>query len=266
MNVETGFADLDGAKIYYEVVGDGPPLVLVHGYTLDRRMWDDQFQFFAARYRTVRYDLRGYGRSDPPTPATFSHHDDLRRLLDHLGIEQAHVCGLSMGGGVTVDFALEYPDRVRSVIVIASALGGFKVDFGPVVPAMIAMQQAAQDGDLPEAKRIWIESPLFVPTNRDPGLAQRLRRMVDDWSGWQMTHQANHVDPDPPPAERLDGLSVPALVINGALDNEGMLRIAAEIEARAPLARRVLLPDVGHLPNMEAPEAVNDLIASFLAE
>jgi pimeloyl-ACP methyl ester carboxylesterase len=90
--------------------------------------------------------------------------------------------------------------------------------------------------------------------------------MVDDWSGWQMTHQANYVDPDSLPAERLDQLSVAALVVNGSLDNEGVLRIAAEIEARAPLARRILLPDVGHLPNMEAPEAVNDLIASFLAE
>jgi 3-oxoadipate enol-lactonase len=266
MNTETGFADVNGAKIYYEVAGDGPPLVFVHGYALDRRMWDDQFEFFATRYRTVRYDLRGFGRSHVPTAAPFSNHDDLRCLFDLLGIERAHVCGLSMGGGVTIDLALEYPDRVRSVIVIASALGGFDVDFGPMIPAMIAMQTAGRDGNLAEAKRIWIGSPLFAPANRDAAVARRLGEMVDDWSGWQMTNQANHLDPDPPPAERLGQLSVPALVINGGLDNEGVQAVAVEIEAKAPNARRVVVPGVGHMANMEAPEAVNDLIASFLAE
>jgi 3-oxoadipate enol-lactonase len=264
MNIETGFTDINGANMYYEVAGDGTPLVFVHGYALDRRMWDDQFEFFATRYRAVRYDLRGFGRSDVPTAGRFSNHDDLRRLFDHLGIERAHICGLSMGGGVAIDFALEYPDRVLSVIGIASALGGFTVDFGPMIPAMIAMQTAGREGNLAEAKRIWIESPLFVPANRDPAVAQRLGEMVDDWSGWQLTNQANHVDPDPPPAERLDQLSVPALVINGGLDNEGVLGVAVEIEAKAPNARRVVVPGAGHLTNMEAPDAVNDLIASFL--
>ena len=113
MNIGTGFTDANGAKIYYEVAGGGPPLVFVHGYALDRRMWDDQFEIFAPRYRVVRYDLRGFGRSGVPTAAPFSNHDDLRRLFDVLGIERAHICGLSMGGGVTIDFALEYPDRVR---------------------------------------------------------------------------------------------------------------------------------------------------------
>lgn len=266
MDIETGFADINGASIYYEVAGSGPPLVFVHGYTLDRRMWDDQFELFATRHRTVRYDLRGFGRSDVPTAAPFSNHEDLRRLLDVLGIEGAHVCGLSMGGGVTIDFALEHPERVLSVIVIGSALGGFGDGFGSMTAAVSAMQEAGSRGDLAEAKRIWIESPLFVPANRDPAVTRRLAEMVGDWSGWQMTNQPNHVDPDPLPAERLDALSSPALVINGELDNEVMLSAAAEIEAKAPNARRVVVPGAGHLTNMEAPEAIDDLIAAFLAQ
>ena len=111
-----------------------------------------------------------------------------------------------------------------------------------MIPAMIAMQTAGRDGDLAEAKRIWIESPLLVPANRDPAVAQRLREMVDDWSGWQLTGQPNHVDPDPPPAQRLGQLSVPALVIIGGLDNEGIQGVAVEIEAKAPNTRRVVVP------------------------
>jgi pimeloyl-ACP methyl ester carboxylesterase len=264
MNIEAGFTDINGANICYEVAGDGPPLVFVHGYALDQRMWDDQFELFATRYRAVRYDLRGFGRSDMPTAARFSNHDDLRRLLDFLGIERAHICGLSMGGGVTIDFALEYPDRVLSVIVISPALGGFDVNYGSMIPAIIAMQTAGRDGRLAEAKRIWIDSPLFVSANRDPAVARRLGEMVDDWSGWQLTNQPNHADPDPPPAQRLGQLSVPALVIIGELDNEGVQSVAIEIEAKAPNARRVVIPGAGHMANMEAPDAVNNLIASFL--
>jgi pimeloyl-ACP methyl ester carboxylesterase len=263
---DNGFADINGAKLYYEVAGDGPALVFVHGYSLDRRMWDDQFELFATDHRTVRYDLRGFGRSDVPTAAPYSNHDDLRRLLDFLAIERAHVCGLSMGGGVGFDFAFEHPERVLSVIGIGSALGGTSVDYGPMAAAMIAMQTAASEGDLREAKRIWIESPLFVPANRNPSVAKRLRAMVEDWSGWQMTNQPNHVDPDPAPARRLDQLAVPALVMNGELDNDGVKGVALEIEANAPRARRVLVPDAGHVANMEAPDAVNEHIATFLAE
>jgi 3-oxoadipate enol-lactonase len=266
MIVETGFADVNGARIYYETAGEGIPLVLVHGYTFDRRMWDDQFELLATGHRAVRYDLRGFGRSDVPAGAPFSNHDDLRRLFDVLGIDRAHVCGLSMGGGVAIDFALEYPERMLSLIVIGSALGGATGDLGSMNEAMIAMNAAARRGDLAAAKRIWIESPIFVPANRNPAVAQRLAEMVGDWSGWQLTNQPHHIDPDPPPAQRLDQLSMPTLVINGVLDNEVMLDVALEIEATAPNARRAVVADAGHMTNMEAPEAVNELIAAFLAE
>lgn len=265
MRIESGFAELNGARIYWEAAGEGTPLVLVHGFTLDRRMWDDQFETFAAQHRTVRYDVRGSGRSDPPTAAPYSNHDDLRLLMDALGIERAHLCGLSFGGGVAFDFALELPGRVLSVVAIASALGGATNDMGSMNAPMIAMAGAAQEGDLAAVRRTWLDSPIFVPANRDPEVARRLEEMVEDWSVWQLTGGANHVDPEPPPAERLDQLLAPTLVINGELDNEVMLAAAARVEAEAPNARRVVVPDVGHLANMEAPAVINDLVLGFLA-
>lgn len=266
MTVESGYAEINGARIYYEVAGDGPPLVFLHCFTLDRRMWDEQFALFAAGHRVVRYDLRGFGSSDLPTSAPFSNHDDLRLLLDHLGIERAHLCGLSSGGGLAIDVALEYPERVLSLVLIASALGGSRGGLGSMTATMVAMQAAAGRGDLDEAKRIWVGSPLFAPASRDPELARRLSEIVDDWSGWQLTHQPNHLDPDPPAAQRIGRLVAPALVLIGELDNEVVQSTAAEIETNAPNARRVVVRDAGHLANLEAPEVVNDLIAAFLAE
>ena len=99
MNVQSGLAEVNDTCLYYEVAGTGPPLVLIHGFTLDTRMWDDQFEAFSKHYRVVRYDMRGYGQSALPVLGEdYSHVDDLRALLDHLGITKTHVIGLSKIG------------------------------------------------------------------------------------------------------------------------------------------------------------------------
>lgn len=113
MDSETGYVDLDGAQIYYEIAGEGEPTVLVHGFTLDTRMWDDQFETFSTRYKVVRYGVRGYGKSSVPEEGShYSNAADLRQFLDHLDIEKAHVIGLSMGGSIAINFTLEYPECV----------------------------------------------------------------------------------------------------------------------------------------------------------
>src|SRR5512140_2769897 len=101
----SGITGVTDSGLYYEVAGEGPALVLIHGGLVNSGLWDKQFDVFAQQYRTVRYDVRGFGQSDSPT-RTFSYHDDLRDLLDYLGIERAAVLGLSMGGAIAFDFAL----------------------------------------------------------------------------------------------------------------------------------------------------------------
>jgi 3-oxoadipate enol-lactonase len=107
---ESGFAEVNGASLYYESLGQGEPVVLLHAGIADGRMWDEQFGTFAEGYRVVRYDRRGFGRS-AMVDGTYSHHDDLRGVLDHLGIEHASFVGCSMGGGAAIDFALGHPER-----------------------------------------------------------------------------------------------------------------------------------------------------------
>src|SRR5687768_17047142 len=107
-DVVRGFAEVNGTRLFYEAAGRGPAVVFVHGGLVDSRLWDDQLKEFSKRHRVVRYDLRGYGQSAAPT-ADFSPVEDLRALLAFLGVERATVVGLSLGGIIAADFALEHP-------------------------------------------------------------------------------------------------------------------------------------------------------------
>lgn len=122
--VEGHWAPIRDARLYYEQVGKGPDVVLIHGFTLDRRMWDSQVPALAEHFRVTRYDVRGFGRSIP----VVGPHDptaDLRSLLDHLKIRQAHIVGMSMGGSIAIDFALSQPERVARLVLIGADMSGF---------------------------------------------------------------------------------------------------------------------------------------------
>lgn len=110
-----GFANINGASLYYETAGAGQPLVMLHGHLLDSRQWDDQFALFSATHRVVRYDARGHGQSSLP-PAPFSHAADLHALLEFLGLERAILMGCSGGGGACIDFSLEHPELFNTIV------------------------------------------------------------------------------------------------------------------------------------------------------
>lgn len=113
-----------GGTVYVEECGAGPAVVLIHGGNLDRRLWDEQFPLFARRHRVVRYDVRGFGRSTGQG-ARWAAHTDLASILDALHVERADLVGLSLGGRIAIDFALEYPTRVRSLVLSGPGLSGF---------------------------------------------------------------------------------------------------------------------------------------------
>ena len=112
-------------RLYYEESGEGTPLIFLHGFSLDRRMWDGQFELVAERYRAIRYDARAHGRSQADS-VQFADWDDLRQLLDALEIPRAVIVGLSMGGRIAVDFALTDPDRVAGLVLVGAGLSGFE--------------------------------------------------------------------------------------------------------------------------------------------
>jgi pimeloyl-ACP methyl ester carboxylesterase len=260
----SGFAEVNGTRLYYEDVGSGEPVVLVHAFTLDTRMWDDQFEVLARGFRVIRYDARGFGKSAAPNPGeAYSNADDLAALLDRLDARRAHVVGLSMGGRFALDYAVTYPDRLRSLVVIDGVIGGWQwsrewiAGYAPIV-------EAGRRGDVAQATSLWLGLPLFAPAREQPQVGARLKQMVDAYSGWHFVNRNPERAVSPPALGRLAGIRAPALVLVGERDLPDFHRMSERLEAEIPGARRTTVSGAGHMANMEAPQAVNKALAAFL--
>lgn len=257
--------DVDGGSLYCEVAGNGPAVVLIHGFSLDTRMWDDQFLPLAKHCQVVRYDLRGFGRSTLPGKEPYSHVEDLRLLLDRLRIERACLVGLSKGGAVALDFALSHPQRTVALVLVDAGLRG-----RPWSAEWSArdnlIRQKAQQGGIVAARSAWLDHPLFAPAQRNRLVADRLAQIVDDYSGWHFVHADPEQPPMPPTAQRLHELAMPLLVMVGEHDIPDFLAAADAICRGAPHARKLIIPAAGHMANMEAPELVTPAILAFLHE
>ena len=201
----SGLAEVNGTRLYYEAAGIGEPVVLVHAFTLDTRMWDDQFEVLARDYRVIRYDARGFGKSALPVVGQpYSNAEDLAALAEHLGARRPHLVGLSMGGRFALDYAITYPDGLRTLTVIGGVIGGWQWS-REWVAAYAPVVDAARRGDIAAAKSLWLGLPLFAPARENPAVAARLKRMVDDYSGWHFVNQNPERPVSPPAATRLGG-------------------------------------------------------------
>ena len=266
MTRTTGTADVNGTKLYYEVAGGGGPLVLVHAGIADGRMWDAQVDAFSAHYRTIRHDMRGFGRS-PMVEGPYSHHADLRALLDALGVGRASFVGCSRGGGAVLDFALENPGRVGALVLVGSAVGGFEFDEEPPEEwdELVAADEA---GDLERVSelevRMWVDGPRRGPGVVDPAV----RDLVGEMNLIALKNEAlgigEELDPQPPAATRLSQIRAPTLVLVGEEDRPRILAAADLLEREIPNARKTVIPGTAHVPNMERPEEFNRLVLDFL--
>lgn len=258
----SGYAEVNGTRLYYDVSGDGPPLVLVHGRGLDRRMWDDQLAPLAERFRVIRYDVRAHGRSALPGETPFRHADDLRALLDRLGVERADVVGLSMGGRIAVEFALLYPAMTDRLVLLDASLDGFA--FGDAWNASFDAIAATGRSDGPAAaNEQWLAHDLFAPA-RASACRERLEKIARDSPGWIWAHSSPLIPFAPPAIERLGEIRSPTLVIVGEHDLPDFHRVADALAAGIPAARKVVVPGAGHMSNMERPAEVNAELLVFL--
>jgi pimeloyl-ACP methyl ester carboxylesterase len=175
MDTTTGFFN----GLYYEIAGEGHPLVLIHGGLVNSGLWDDQFEVFAEPYRTLRYDVRGFGKSKSPT-SYYSNHGDLRDLLDFLGIERAYVLGLSMGGAIAIDFTLTYPDRVAALLPIAAGLSGYRATSNRALrDEMAAAYESGEKERAAELSlQVWTDGPYRTPDQVDPIVRESIRAMT----------------------------------------------------------------------------------------
>lgn len=263
---ETGFAEITGARIYYEVAGDGPPLIFVHAGIADHRMWDDQFDVFSQHYRVVRYDMRGFGRSTSgDTP--FAYRTDLLALLDHLHIDQAALVGVSMGGNVVLETALIAPERIRALVVVASAPEGYDETGDPPAQwdALVAAYKAKDWERAAELEvQIWVDGPQRTSDQ----VAARVRERVREMDLIALRNESERDKllqrMEPPTIERLGEITAPTLLIAGDLDQPDMPAACRLMSERIPHARLEVIKGTAHLPNMERPDEFNQIILDFL--
>jgi len=259
------------SPLYREEVGSGEPLVLIHAAIADARMWDAQIDQFSTRYRVIRYDAQGFGRSPAAVePATRA--DELYELLRTIGIQRAHLIGVSNGGATALDFAVTYPRMVGALVPVAPGLSGYK----PPSPSMVEwldqqdqrQQALIEAGDLDAATSIALEVWLAGPRRRladiDAALTERVRVMARQ----VLTRQGERAPTpqiEPPAAERLDQVKAPTLVLVGDSDVPIVLEVAEVLANQIRGATKHVVADAAHMVNMERPAAFNQAVLEFLA-
>ena len=261
-------AHVNGIDLYYEIHGEGPNLALIEGIGYDSWMWYRQLPEFSQHFRTLVYDNRGVGLSDKP-PGPYSHREnaaDLAGLLDYLGWERTHVLGISMGGFIAQEFALAYPNRLDRLVLVATAFGG--PNMVPLPPE--AVRALTPDPTLSPEGKIRSAMPLAFS---DPAWVQNHAGEFEQIVAWRLEH------PQPPEAAlaqamagvtfnveaRLSEIEAPTLVIAGTQDHVVPPANAQLLAAALPHARLEMIPDAGHVVNIEAAERFNQLVIEFLA-
>lgn len=265
---KTGFANINNAQIYYETAGEGMPLVMIHAGVADSRQWNNEFTDFAQNYQVVRYDMRGYGKSEP-VDRDFSHLSDLISLLDTLELhEPLFIMGCSMGGGLAMDFALTQPARVKALIMVDSGPSGLKLDL-PTPAKFAEAEKAFEDGDLDLVAeietQIWFDGMNRTPDQVNPVI----RKLVYEMDRLALSHEIKQLgkrlpNTDTPAFTRLTELDIPLLVIVGAYDTPHTLASADYMIEKIQSAQKAIIEDAAHLPNMEQPSKFQEIVKNFL--
>jgi len=258
---------VDGGRLYCEDSGSGAPVVFLHGHGFDRRQWEPQVRALERRHRVICYDLRGYGRSSPPEEGqAFLHADDLRQLMDALGIRRAHLVGLSLGGFVVTDFIALHPDRALSATMAGGDLFDVPGPDEPWTAAALARRRdeiaALKTAGIAGFKRRWLEDLIAHGGSGREALRRPLWRMIDEWPAWQPLHVEPRLLLGRSARRRLEGVrpAMPVLVVRG--DRE---KIDLAIQALLPQADVVVIPDCGHVSNLEQADAFTAALTRFLA-
>ena len=245
--------DRDGVRLYYEVHGEGPALILTHGYSATSQMWAGQIDPLAPHFKVVTWDMRGHGQSDyPQDQGAYSEEAtvaDMAALLDAVDARDAVVGGLSLGGYMSLAFHATHPERTRALLIIDTG-PGYKNDqardgWNANAIARAERYEAEGFGDLSRAS-----AEVRLARHRDAsGLARAARGML--------TQKNARV------IESLPGIAVPSLVVVGA-DDTPFLAASDYMAAKIPGARKAVIPNAGHSANIDQPTLFNAAVLGFL--
>jgi 3-oxoadipate enol-lactonase len=266
--VVSGHVSSGGARLFFETAGAGDALVFCHAGVSDSRMWDPQFVKFAERYKVVRYDHRGFGKSTFPDEA-FALRDDLARVLNQVGVRKAVLVGCSMGGATILDFALEHQEMVFGLVLVGSGVSGLNdpkhlsEDTRRYWAELLGVIQRGEvERALEMDAKYWIDGPSRPATEVEPVYRERARQLHrENFSLERFKRQENTLTP--PAIERLGEIAAPTLIVIGDHDSEDLKKLSDRFATEIPRARLVRM-NGAHLPSLERPAEFNQLLEEFL--
>lgn len=276
--IHTGMPENNLTRLYAESAGKGDTLILLHGYGTDLRLWDDAFRLFARRFYVIRYDLRGYGRSDMPEVGFgYLHADDLKGLMDALHIRKAHLVGVSLGGKVVTEFVAIYPERVLTASIASGALthipdrssvsASVVKAYNDTVFAYNTRKVRINDSiGIASLKEDWKKAMKQISGKHYSRIKKDLNTMIDDWSAWQWTHP----EVDALMGDQADSLlsrqrsQPPILLMISQFDFPENKKAMIRMGTVSPTARIQTLPNVGHFSPMEDPSGFYRRVIDFI--
>jgi len=248
--IRQGYANIGDAMLFYEEKGTGEPMILLHAHSADRRMWDKQFDELSRHYRVIRFDLRGYGLSSMPVEGKdFTYASDLKKFMDVLIIDKAHLVGLSLGALTISDFMTLYPKRVISATLASGALS----------PQIIPYEAVK---DLKAYKQEWKKSMRKVSYSDNPFL----NSLINEWRMWQVSHKesAKIFLGDAAKSVYVNHkVKIPVLFIVGDYDGKGSKNAITEMSKLLPACKIIVIKNAGHFSCMEQPEKFTLAVLHF---
>jgi pimeloyl-ACP methyl ester carboxylesterase len=262
------YADINGAHIYYEDEGVGHPLILIHGWPMSTRMWDEQVRVLKNHYRVVRYDRRGFGRSPgQPWNESSAEHDpaDLEALMRYLKIPSAYILGHSQGGSVATQFTLDHPDQVDALILHGAGLDGFVLPEKGPFASLESVRALIRTQGMAAFRQQWLAFPINHVPDGKPEVTARITEIVNYYTADDILQSTPAPRQDRVPAiQRLSEIKAPTLVLVGG-DDQPFFKITAEALAfLIPHAQEAVVRGGGHLVNMVEPELYNAEVLRFL--
>lgn len=260
----------DGVHLHLVEEGQGTPVVLLHGHTLDLRVWDEVVpSLVGAGFRAIRYDQRGHGRSSsPPSGYRYGDHAaDLAEVIIRLNAAPANVVGLSRGAGIALELAARQPELVRSLSLIAPLVPDFILS-GEMFESFRALARAIRaDGVQPALRAHWLGHPLIASAAAIPGVRERLEAMFNTFpAGEYLASGRDAPDRSWKLTDRLGEIAIPTLVMTGEHEIPDFVAMAALLTEKMPGSALEIVAGSGHLVPLERPGALAAALAGFLAQ
>jgi len=270
--VSSGYAEVNGTKLYYEMAGAGQPLVLIHGNFGDRRHWDLQFIELSKKYKVLRYDCRGYGKSAlPKADEAYKDCEDLKALMEFLGIKKAHLCGLSQGGDIAIDFVLAYPDMAISLIPIGPQVMGMGEEeyntpaFDTLrVTAVQTLEILKSKGPKGATDYLWTGEHVFGKSVISPVTRKALLQMGYDYSWWRYLNANKRGYAFPKAIRKLNEIRIPSLIVTAEFDLPVCKELVDLMIEKIPGAKLISIKGAGHIMNMDKAGEFNKAVSEFL--